>query len=489
MKKTLIIIVSILCFYTMSAQNETVNGELTVNGKTNINTNSDAVLNFSNTDNSWQYIQYIQSGLRKAYLGLDAGNNFILGKENGGNFYFTGGNVGIGVSNPSEKLQVSGDIRLSGELKSGRGIFNSNIDAQIYLTSPDTWSGISFNDVNGGDHLWFNGQHKTFAIGGSGANMANKKLHIHGGTTIGVGYRGKGSPINGLLVEGNVGIGTASPDAKFEVFEGNIKIGDNSNTGYGISFERNGVSIANINTVNARLNIQAQTNGDIELRDDDTNIFLYGKDGGNVGIGTNNPLQKLHISGNFLFENNTELRWKDSGGTQRTVLELDANNDLYLGKSGAGSLVFVNGSSYSEKMRIDPNGSVGIGTTTIPNNYKLAVAGKIIAEEVKVQLQSAWPDYVFKKTYKLPTLKEVEKHIKEKGHLPNIPSAKQVAENGIELGIMNKKLLEKIEELTLYTLQQEKKISELNKYKMLTLKQAKKLKELEEKINYILQKK
>jgi len=67
-----------------------------------------------------------------------------------------------------------------------------------------------------------------------------------------------------------------------------------------------------------------------------------------------------------------------------------------------------------------------------------------------------WADYVFKEDYHLPTLEEVEKHIKEKGHLINIPSAKEVNDNGIQLGEMNKLLLEKIEELTLYIIKQEK---------------------------------
>ena len=100
-------------------------------------------------------------------------------------------------------------------------------------------------------------------------------------------------------------------------------------------------------------------------------------------------------------------------------------------------------------------GNVGIGTTT--PDEKLAVNGHIHAKEIRVDLNN-WPDYVFTKSYDLPTLKQVEKYIKNKGHLPNIPSAKEVEENGILLGDMNAKLLEKIEELTLYILQQQRKI-------------------------------
>ena len=101
-------------------------------------------------------------------------------------------------------------------------------------------------------------------------------------------------------------------------------------------------------------------------------------------------------------------------------------------------------------------GNVGIGTVN-PNGWKLAVNGKIRAKEIKVE--TGWSDFVFLNDYKLPTLQEVENHIKEKGHLKNIPSAKEVEENGIFLGEMDSKLLLKIEELTLYTIQQEKKIT------------------------------
>ncbi len=103
-------------------------------------------------------------------------------------------------------------------------------------------------------------------------------------------------------------------------------------------------------------------------------------------------------------------------------------------------------------------GNVGIGTEQ-PGDWKLAVNGKIRAKEIKVE--TGWSDFVFFDDYKLPTLKEVEKHINTYGHLKDIPSAKEVEENGIQLGEMNSKLLQKIEELTLYTIQQDKKIETL----------------------------
>jgi len=110
---------------------------------------------------------------------------------------------------------------------------------------------------------------------------------------------------------------------------------------------------------------------------------------------------------------------------------------------------------------IQRNRGVAINNNYIPTGYKLAVAGKIIAEEITIQLNSSWPDYVFNKNYQLKSLDEVEKFISVNGHLPGIPNAKSVEENGVDLGEISSLLLQKIEELTLYTLAQQKAINEL----------------------------
>ncbi|WP_052483664.1 pyocin knob domain-containing protein [Flavobacterium sp. MEB061] len=105
------------------------------------------------------------------------------------------------------------------------------------------------------------------------------------------------------------------------------------------------------------------------------------------------------------------------------------------------------------------SGNVGIGTIN-PKN-KLDVKGTIHSQEVKVDMNN-WSDFVFKKDYALPTLSEVEKHINKNGHLENIPSEKEVLKNGISLGEMDAKLLQKIEELTLYIIDLNKKLEQQN---------------------------
>lgn len=120
--------------------------------------------------------------------------------------------------------------------------------------------------------------------------------------------------------------------------------------------------------------------------------------------------------------------------------------------------------NYEQFFSLKANGKLFLGTSTNIcadcNDYRLFVKDGIRAEKVKVENPAinGWADYVFKEDYKLKSLEEVEQHIAEKGHLPNIPSAKEVEEEGINLGEMDAKLLEKIEELTLYSIEQNKQI-------------------------------
>ncbi len=117
--------------------------------------------------------------------------------------------------------------------------------------------------------------------------------------------------------------------------------------------------------------------------------------------------------------------------------------------------------SYTTRMMISTSGNVGIGTSVTP--YLLSVDGTIGAREVIVT-QETWADFVFKENYSLPSLDKVESFIKENKHLPDIPSEKEIKENGLSMASMMAKHMQKIEELTLYLIEHKKKNESLETY-------------------------
>jgi len=139
----------------------------------------------------------------------------------------------------------------------------------------------------------------------------------------------------------------------------------------------------------------------------------------------------------------SELLYYNKSQSAFYSLKEDGNDNVYLKLPKTNSYLTIGTSSFTD------NGDL----------YKLTVNGKVRAHAVKVYTD--WADFVFEKDYELPTLEEVETYINTNGHLKDIPSAKEVEENGIEIGEMNKLLLQKIEELTLYTIELKKEIDAL----------------------------
>lgn len=232
---------------------------------------------------------------------------------------------------------------------------------------------------------------------------------------------------------GNVGIGTTNPDSKLTVI-GNVNVGGIGN--YHLKTRHiDGKETSSSNIDDLYLNYNTGKHVIVGFGGQNSNMYVSGK----VGIGTSNPSANLEVKG---------------GNGVAISLYNDQANYWDIVNSTYGKLDFVRGKS-NIYMRIDQSGNVGIGTIT-PDS-KLSVNGNIHTKEVKVDL-IGWSDFVFAKDYDLPNLKEVEQHIKEKGHLKDIPSEEDVKENGIFLGKMDSKLLQKIEELTLYAIDQEKRI-------------------------------
>jgi hypothetical protein len=199
---------------------------------------------------------------------------------------------------------------------------------------------------------------------------------------------------------------------------------------------------------------------------------------GNTGLGTVNPQVKLHLysySGVEMLrlesqapiiqlkrrtspDNQIPVTYKDVGFIQTSGdnLRLGTNSDNDLGK-----IVFrTNG---GDRMFIDQSGNISIGTEDVAAGYRVSVLGKIMCEELKVQVKASWPDYVFQHNYGLMPLHDLRSYIKQHQHLPNIPAAKEVSANGLELGDMQRRMMEKIEELTLYVLELQTQIDQLKK--------------------------
>ncbi|WP_340063201.1 hypothetical protein [Ascidiimonas aurantiaca] len=206
--------------------------------------------------------------------------------------------------------------------------------------------------------------------------------------------------------------------------------------------------------IGASFNITAQEK--ILTGDSGKSDFVYKN--GNVGIGTNDPISKLYVR-----NGGQHLAFLEGSNTSGYVLSIGVNDD---------GVNIVNNSIIRGFNFRNANGNL----LKISHTGDAAVYGKFEAKEVKVSLTPT-ADFVFENDYNLPTLEFIENYIKEKKHLPEIASAKEMEKNGVNIGTFQIQLLQKIEELTLYTIQQEKKIKE----------QAQKIEDLESLNNKLLE--
>lgn len=194
---------------------------------------------------------------------------------------------------------------------------------------------------------------------------------------------------------------------------------------------------------------------------------------GNLSIGSTNSGARLDVFGGPSWTTNNWARAMRTYNAH-AIEFAGAGRSFGIGASGSNfyfSHVNTDGTGASNYYMIvdGTNGNVGIGTGAPPSMYKLAVEGTVGARKVKVQ-QGAWADFVFHDDYQLPSLHEVETFVKENKHLPGIPSEAEVKKEGVDVGEMNKLLLQKVEELTLYIIdlkkesqKQQEKIAQLEK--------------------------
>jgi hypothetical protein len=353
--------------------------------------------------------------------------------------------VGIGTNQPSSALDVNGSISVS---QQGTGTTLNpyeTVALKSNVGDVNAYPSINFvNDWQSTHRSWMN-----FNIRDGNHNKITA-LTING--------------------DGNVGIGTTAPSLKMVVAQDITNNGNVDAAQFGIMGSTDN---------RKRLVMGYDTNGDgfgfiksgfygVKW----TNLVLQPQsNGGNVGIGTTSPSLKMVVAQDITNNEDVDVaQFGIMGSTdnrKRLVMGYDTNGDGFgFIKSGFYGVKWTN-------LVLQPQsngGNVGIGTTS--PTYKLDVCGTIRAKEIKVDLLGGC-DFVFKKDYKLMSLNDLEKFVTTKQHLPEIASEKEMIENGLNMKEFQMKLLQKMEEMTLYIIEQNKELKVLKK-KIVKLESASK---------------
>ncbi|MDW3193125.1 MAG: hypothetical protein R8G66_12205 [Cytophagales bacterium] len=356
------------------------------------------------------------------------------------------GNVGIGTNSPLSKLHLNGNFRitdpntsntvfiLQNNLGIGEMLVRNQTSPQIKLSAAsDSYflGGLGIGNASPNAKLHVFGTFKV-ADPNTGNDMLNMtfpngsgELYLRNGSAARVKLAATG---DSYFLGGGLGIGNVSPNAKLHVF-GTFKVAD-PNTGndmLNMTFPNGSGELLLRNGSAARVKLAAT--GD--------SYFL----GGGLGIGNASPNAKLHVFGTF------KVADPNTGNDVLNMTFPNGSGELFLRDGSSAKIKFAaTGDSYLL-------GNLGIGTSS--PDHELSVKGTINAEELILEDVDG-ADFVFEEDYDLRSLEETEQFIKANKHLPEVPSAAEMAEEGLALKEMNILLLQKVEELTLHLIRQEK---------------------------------
>lgn len=425
------------------------------------------------------------------------------------------GNVGIGTNIPTARFHTSGSVRFENLINATTPDFMLGTDSNGNVYKYPVPSGGGGSGTADADWLKPDGSvpmsinDTKYTNGLIGFSTQNPTANLHANGTVRFQNLGNattpdfmlGTDANGNVFEYPVPVsGSGIADADWLKPDGSVPmlIGDTKYTNGLVGFNTSSPT-ANLHTdgtvrfqnlgVGSAPNFVLGTDSDGNvlkfppltggvstadadwLKPDGSVPMLIGDTkytNGLVGFNTSSPTANLHTDGTVRFQNLSNATTPDF------MLGTDANGNVFeypapvsgSGIADADWLKLDDTVPMSVNDNIYKNGKVAINTNVIPvrsgsedvRDYSLFVKGGILTEEVRVSLANEWADYVFKKGYELQTLQQVEEQIIKEGHLKNIPASDEVKNNGIELGEMNKLLLEKIEELTLYVIDLNKKL-------------------------------
>lgn len=354
---------------------------------------------------------------------------------------FFGQNVGIGINTPQRRLHIHSTSVFSG----------------LMLTNTAT-------GVTADDGIHFGIQYQEDAPGNRyGLILVKEEIPLR------IGSSNNFSQIV-LSPTGNLGIGTTDPTQRLEVV-GNIRIRGTGALQKRIIFrnEAGNDDMGSLGHLNDQvISIAHHKDGSQYSK------FYFDVENEKMGVGaipgTNDGKILVHYNSST---GNPQLTLRESQLGDYGRLEfanLGATRVWHIaGQNVAGTgttnrendILNIWNSSRGDIMSFRGDGRVGILTTTPATGYALSVNGRIICTELRVQLTASWPDYVFADNYKLRGLYDVADYIKTNKHLPGIPSAAEIEKDGISVGDMQKRMMEKIEELTLYIIHQQKEIDAL----------------------------